>query len=226
MLAKRLIFSLRERDTKQKRWLTGFFIAVTVQSLTIAILLYKVLGSGEYKMSRMSILCGFAAAAVMVTTACGSPIRADVVNLNFSGAGTVGSLALTVTPDKVVGDPLGAYTITGISGTFSDSNAGANTSNATISGLVPINSAGSAVGAPAPAVLSYFTVTNPPPHDTSISYDNLYYPGGSPVTCANYPASGGFLDVYGVLFKLSNNDVVDLWSNGQSAIQKRIIKGT
>ena len=25
------------------------------------------------------------------------------------------------------------------------------------------------------------------------------------------------MDVYGVLFKLSNNDVVDLWSNGQSA---------
>ena len=161
-------------------------------------------------------IVGLAAGVVISALAFGPSVRADVVNFSFSGAGTSGSGSLTVTSDTVVGDPVGAYTITNISGTFSDSNAGVNISNATISGLVPINSDGSSVGAPAPAVLSYYTVTNPPPNDQSISYDNLYYPNGSPVTCANYPASGGFLDVYGVLFKLSNNDVVDFWSNGKS----------
>ena len=160
---------------------------------------------------------GLGAGVMVSALAFGPSARADVVNFSFSGAGTSGSGTLTVTPDTVVGDPTGAYTITNITGTFSDSNTGANISNATITGLVPINSAGSSVGAPAPAVLSYYTVTNPPPHDASISYDNLYYPNGSPITCANYPASGGFLDVYGVLFKLSNNDVVDFWSNGASS---------
>ncbi len=79
---------------------------------------------------------------------------------------------------------------------------------------MPINPVNPPVGAPAPVSLSYLFVTNPPPFDTAISYDNLFYPGGSPITCADYLLSGGFLDVYGALFTLNNGDVVDLWSNG------------
>lgn len=57
-----------------------------------------------------------------------------------------------------------------------------------------------------------------------VSYDNLFYADGSPLTCLwyypsgetapKYPFSGGFLDIYGVLFVLDNGTVVDLWSNG------------
>ena len=62
--------------------------------------------------------------------------------------------------------------------------------------------------------LSFFTVVNPPPGDAAISYDNLFYPGGSPNTCPGYPGLGGYLDIYGVMFTLKNGDVVDFWSNG------------
>lgn len=153
-----------------------------------------------------------AAGAVVAALASGSHARAEQVWFHFNGEGTSGSGVLTVTPDTVIGDPSGAYTVTNISGTFSDSNV--PISNATITGLVPINPVSPPVGAPAPVSLSYLFVTNPPPYDAAISYDNLFYPLGSPITCADYSLFGGPLDVYGVLFKLDNGDVVDLWSNG------------
>lgn len=65
--------------------------------------------------------------------------------------------------------------------------------------------------APYPASL---TVLNTTGLASTISYDNLYYPGGSPITCPGYPGAGGFLDIYGVLFTLANGDKVDYWSNG------------
>jgi hypothetical protein len=153
------------------------------------------------------------ATTVVALLGFGPLARAAVVDFSFSGGGTSGSGLLTITPDTVVGDPTGAYTITGASGIFSDSNIGV--SGAAITGLTPINPVNPPVGAPAPVSLSFLSVTNPPPMDTAISYDNLFYPGGSPITCAGYPLAGGNLDVYGVLFTLSNGDVVDLWSNGE-----------
>ena len=115
-------------------------------------------------------------------------------------------------PDTVVGDPTGAYTITNISGTFSDSNIGLG--NTAITGLVPIDPVSPPKGSPFPVSLSFFTVVNPPTGDAAISYDNLLYPGGSPNTCPGYPGLGGYLDIYGVMFTLKNGDVVDFWSNG------------
>ena len=48
------------------------------------------------------------------------------------------------------------------------------------------------------------------------SYDDLFYPDGSPLVCnpSEYPFSGGFLDIFGVLVTLDNGDVVDLFSWG------------
>ncbi len=154
-----------------------------------------------------------AAGAVIAALACGPQARADAIAFGFSGAGVGGSGLLTFVPDTVVGDPSGAYTITNISGTFSDSNV--PISNVEITGLAPVNPVSPPLGAPIPASLSYLSVVNPPPLDSAISYDNLYYPDGSPITCPGYPLAGGFLDVYGALFTLSNNDVVDLFSNGE-----------
>ncbi len=45
-------------------------------------------------------------------------------------------------------------------------------------------------------------------------YDNIFYPGGSPLTSSDYPFSGGVFDIYGVAFMLDNGDAVNLWSNG------------
>lgn len=150
--------------------------------------------------------------ATVVMLASGSFARAGQTYFSFSGAGISGSGTLGYESDTVVGDPVGAYTITGISGTFSDSKLGLV--DVAITGLVPIHPISPSLGAPYPVSMSYYSVVNPPPPDASLSYDNLYYPGGSPVTCAGYPGAGGFLDVYGVMFKLANGDVVDFWSNG------------
>jgi PEP-CTERM motif len=163
----------------------------------------------EVKYKRLS------AGAVIAGLVCGPQARADVIAFGFGGAGVSGSGLLTFVPDTVIGDPGGAYTITNISGTFSDSNSNLSIANVAITGLVPINPVSPPLGAPIPVSLSYLSVVNPPPMDSAISYDNLFYPDGSPITCPGYPLAGGFLDVYGALFTLSNNDVVDLWSNGE-----------
>lgn len=62
-----------------------------------------------------------------------------------------------------------------------------------------------------------------------VTYDNLFYSGGSPLTClwyfgtdsdgniithAKYPFAGGFLDPYGLLFTLDGGSLLNLWSNG------------
>ena len=47
-----------------------------------------------------------------------------------------------------------------------------------------------------------------------ITYDNLFWPGGSVPVCNGYPFSGGFLDVYGLAFNIGNGQVVYFWSNG------------
>jgi len=79
-----------------------------------------------------------ATAAVVVTVAAVQPARADIWQLQFNGAGISANVNLAVAPNVsppdpnpscgTLGnnpcrtDPVGAYMITGISGTFSDSN--------------------------------------------------------------------------------------------------------
>jgi hypothetical protein len=141
---------------------------------------------------------------------------ADPITFHFSGAGTSGSVSLTVAPDTVSGDPGGAYTMTNASGTFSDSNIGI--SSASITGLAALDPVSPPRGASVPASLSVLQVTNPPQEDAEtggLTYDNLFFPDGSPADCPDYPFAGGFLDVYGAMFTLDNNDIVDLWSDGE-----------
>jgi hypothetical protein len=54
----------------------------------------------------------------------------------------------------------------------------------------------------------------PAQNNGSLSYDNLYYPGGSPQTASDYPPHGGFLDIYGLMFNIGGGRVVNFWSNG------------
>ena len=96
------------------------------------------------------------AGSVVTAIAFGQPARANQSTFWFNGLGISGSATVTVVPnvsppdpDPSCGpgggpnpcraDPPGAYQITGISGTFSDTNIGI--SNAQIQALVPISPA-------------------------------------------------------------------------------------
>ena len=109
-----------------------------------------------------------------------------------------------------------AFEVTGISGTFSDLNNGLNIVNAAIGPLEAIN-----VATPEPTNLlaphdfSKFLVASGTAHG-ALTYDNLYWPGGSPQTASSYPPHGGILDIYGLLFDIGGGEVVDLFSNGQT----------
>jgi hypothetical protein len=154
----------------------------------------------------------FALVVVVVGLTTGLEVQADVTTFKFSGGGVSASGSFTYELDTVAGDPVGAYAITGVSGTFSDTNIGLT--DVAITGLLAIDPVNPPNPAPFPASFSSQPVANSPTQDPSFSYDNLYYPGGSPITCPGYPGAGGYLDVFGMAFILSNGNVVDVWSNG------------
>jgi hypothetical protein len=141
---------------------------------------------------------------------------AQSFSFTFSGSGVSGAVTLTYGAATDAKYPQ-AFEVTGISGTFSDSNNGLNIVNAAIGPLVPItHDTPEADNLLAPNDFSRFSVAAglPPPHTGTLSYDNLFYPAGSPPTASDYPVHGGFLDIYGLMFSIGNGQVVNLWSNG------------
>jgi PEP-CTERM motif len=155
----------------------------------------------------------FAASAVIAALAFGQQAQAtETLPFFLSGAGISGSGSVSFKPDTIPGDPAGANNITGLTGTFSDSNVGVF--DQAITGLVPTSPTFKPSGFA--TSLSYFPASDlPPATGGSLSYDNLIYPSdaGAPDTCFD-GITGGFLDVFGALFTLANGDTVDLWSNG------------
>lgn len=141
---------------------------------------------------------------------------ASTVTLNFTGPGVSGSLELTYGPGTDSKYP-GAYKVTAISGVFTDTNNGLNLINVPIVGLIPVNNA---VPEPtnllAPNDFSRFAVAAglAPISNGFLTFDNLYYPGGSPQTASDYPLFGGALDIYGLMFSIGSGRVVNFWSNG------------
>jgi len=124
----------------------------------------------------------------------------SAVEFSFdSGSGITGSgvFFLGTTADPTIDD------ITGITGSFSDPGDGVV---GQISGLVS-----SAYSNQCPGAANF--------SPAGFSYDNLYYPNGSPAICsADYPFAGGVLDIFGVLFNVDSGGTtytVDLWSNGE-----------
>jgi hypothetical protein len=163
--------------------------------------------------------------AALLLAALSFQTKASTFAFDFSGSGVSGRITVTygtATDTKVTS----GYELNGITGTFSDSNRGLNIVNASITGLEAISpTSPDATNFLAPADFSRFTANDldsvgdmPPapgaPAPTSLSYDNLFYPGVSPGVATDYPFGGGFLDIYGLLFTLNNGDVVNLWSNG------------
>lgn len=140
-----------------------------------------------------------------------SQANAATFSFNFFGGGTSGSVTLTYGSATDTKTPSG-FEVTGIAGTFTDTNIGIN--NAQITGLVPINHAApEATNLLAPNDFSKFLVASGN-SEGSMSFDNLFYPTGSPQTASDYPFHGGFVDIYGLLFTIGNGDVVNFWSNG------------
>jgi len=169
----------------------------------------------------------WAAIALLTAAAWSLDAHATTGLFNLSGGGVSGALTITYQPSANTGplgsvpntvDPVGSYAITNVSGTFSDSNIGI--ANATITGVTALNRVNpEATNFLAPNSFSLFTVQNgvqgpSGPPSPGLHYDNLLYPAGSPQTASDYPFSGGMLDIYGLLFQLSNGDYVNVWSNG------------
>lgn len=154
------------------------------------------------------------ALAALVVAAMPLATSAATVNLAVNGSGVTANLTLTYGPQTDAKYP-DAYVVTGISGSFSDASVGI--SNATVLGLVKTAfNIPDATNLLAPANFSRFAVASglSPQNNGYLSYDNLFWPGGAPQTASDYPAYGGMLDIYGLMFRIGDGKVVNLWSNG------------
>lgn len=142
--------------------------------------------------------------------------NAATISFTFVGPGVSGNIQLTyglATDGKYPQ----AFEVTGISGTFSDSNNGLNIVNAPIGPLEPIkHDTPEPTNLLAPLDFSRFAVATglSPISNGFLTYSNLYYPNGSPQTASDYPFHGGFLDIYGLMFSIGGGRVVNFWSNG------------
>jgi hypothetical protein len=155
------------------------------------------------------------AATLLVSASLPWQARASVVNFNFVGPGVSGSLDLTY--GTSTDSKSGGFELTGITGTFTDTNNGLNLVNVPISALVPItHDMPEATNLLAPNDFSRFAVATglDPVSNGFLTYDNLYYPNGAPPTASDYTLSGGLLDIYGVMFDIGGGRVVDVWGNG------------
>lgn len=139
---------------------------------------------------------------------------ATTSSVTISGPGVAADLTLTYGPSSDAKYP-GAFEVNGISGTFTDTAAGV--SNATVLGLVQVAlNRPEAANLLAPNDFSRFAVATGlgPENHGFLSYDNLYWPGGAPQTASDYPAYGGVVDIYGLMFRIGSGKVVNFWSNG------------
>lgn len=155
-------------------------------------------------------------AALLLGASLSLPANASTIGFNFTGPGVSGTINLTYGPatDAKYSQ---AFEVTAISGTFSDSNNGLGILNVPIGPLVAItHDSPEPTNLLAPHDFSRFPVAVglPPENNGFLTYDNLYYPGGSPATASDYTIHGGFLDIYGLMFEIGGGKVVDLWSNG------------
>lgn len=153
------------------------------------------------------------AGAIVMALGLGTRAQADeIVSFSLSGAGISASGSITFAPDTITGDPAGANNIIAISGLFSDSNVGI--SGVTITGLVPtVLDYGNSLATSLSRVPVQSNSLLPTDDDNSLTYDNLFYPGGAPDVCDD-GLSGGYLDTFGMLITLGNGDEVNIWANG------------
>lgn len=170
-----------------------------------------------------------AAAAMLAAMAFAPQAQAGSVAFGFSGLGYSGSGVFTTAPNvsppdpnpncgklgenPCRTDPAGAWMITGITGTFSDTTSGL--SMAAITGLVPIHPANERDKTFDPLVPASLSFVDYGTGSSAgfLTYNNLYFPKGSPIDC-DYPFKGTFLDVFGMAFKVKGGDTVNVWGDG------------
>jgi hypothetical protein len=145
--------------------------------------------------------------------------RADVVGIQLGGAGGIsGTVVISYGTASDTKYPGQGFKITGVSGTFSDAAFGIV--DAPITSLVPSSPTPPLDTNPpntlAPHDFSHFAVATGLPTDSLgfITYDNLFWPDGAPPTANNFDGHGSVLDIYGLLFGIGDERVVDLFSNG------------
>ena len=139
---------------------------------------------------------------------------ATTSDLAFSGNGITANIDSTY-GDSTDSKATHAFVITGVSSTFSDANIGIF--DAPILGLVVINGpTPEPTNLLAPNDFSRFAVADGLAAESHgfLTYDNLYYPGGSPATATDYPAAGGAFVICMFMFRVGDGRVVDVWSNG------------
>jgi hypothetical protein len=156
----------------------------------------------------------FLAMAAVTGVMAAAQVHAATVDVQFAGPGVSGALVLTYGAATDAKYP-NAFEITGITGTFSDSHSGIV--NAPVGPLVAVtHSVPESTNLLAPNDFSRFPVASglPSQNNGFLTYDNLFWPGGSPQTASDYPPHGGFLDIYGLMFNIGDGRVVDFWSNG------------
>jgi len=132
---------------------------------------------------------------------------ASSVDFSFIGGGITssGTMTLVGAPDSLSGvSTPGTYEITGITGTFADTNDGIS---GAITGLyAPV----SYVSGLAATSMSPVAFTG-----AGLSYDDLFFGGANAAAdCPGYPFGGGYFDVYGVAFNISGGYVGEFFSNG------------
>jgi hypothetical protein len=132
---------------------------------------------------------------ILVMALAATAARADSYSFTITGTGISGSGTIVVSAS---GTP-GVDKITGITGTYSDTNSGG------FSGSISSLAVGS-YSASSPTVISAA------PAGYTDSYDNLFYPGGTAASCQGNPA-GGLLDFCGLTFTVGG-DYVNLFGEG------------
>ena len=155
-------------------------------------------------------------ATLLLAASLSRSANAAAVALNFAGSGVSANIQLTYGPATDAKYPQ-AFEVTGITGVFSDTNNGLGIVNAPVGPLEPIkHDTPEPTNLLAPSDFSRFAVAAGLPVENNgfLTYDNLYYPSGSPQTASDYPLHGGVLDIYGLMFDIGGGRVVNLWSNG------------
>ncbi len=170
-----------------------------------------------------------AAAALAAAMAFAPQAYADDIAFELNGLGYTGSGVFTTAPNVAPPDPNGscgmpgenpcrtdppgAWMITGITGTFSDTTSGI--SMAAITGLVPIHPANERDPTFDPLVPSSLSFIDFGTGGTAgfLSYNNLHFPNGSPIDC-DYPFAGTFIDVFGMAFTVAGGYTVNVWGDG------------
>ena len=168
--------------------------------------------------AHLAYLASFLALVASVDGAVASKIVPfNVGGLGFSATGTFtiepnvspadpNPLCGTAGQNPCRADPPGAWRIVAVSGTFTDARIGLY--NAAITSLIPIaptNEHDPVFDPLVPTSLSYL--------DAGLSYNNLFFPDGSPIDCA-YPFLGTYLDVFGAAFAITGGKTVNIWGDG------------